>query len=125
MRNDECRSQMHSTHHSSFLLEHSTSSSHPIPLPERVGAGRFILVCKLFSLAFLLITVEGKLFVYHHRGLPNQQDYPQYYMAGQIVRHGAWESLYPIPTNDRFANPGAPENSAMRPRYAAIAQQYG
>jgi hypothetical protein len=45
-------------------------------------------------------------------------------MAGVVARAGAWEDLYPIPTNPNH-NPGDPADSRMRPRYAELANREG
>jgi hypothetical protein len=52
-------------------------------------------------------------------------DFPQFYMGGVIARAGAWEDLYPTPDPQSLNNPGMPEDSTMRPRYAALAAERG
>ncbi|CAN5480178.1 hypothetical protein BH09PLA1_BH09PLA1_01730 [soil metagenome] len=89
---------------------------------------RFNLACSIIGLAFLLLTQGVKWVQYDRRGLPQTQDFDQYYMGGVIARHGfsdrgVWRDLYPIPRNGM--NPGEPENSTLRPRYAELAAQYG
>ncbi|MBC8106378.1 MAG: DUF2029 domain-containing protein [Anaerolineae bacterium] len=83
----------------------------------------FNLICSIAGLAFLLLSQGVKWVQYDRQHLPQTQDFDQYYMGGVIARHGAWTDLYPIPRAGM--NPGEPENSTMRPRYAELARQYG
>lgn len=50
-------------------------------------------------------------------------DFPQFYMGGLMARLRAWDSLYPIPNPGSVNNPGMPDDSTMRPRYAAEAER--
>ena len=86
-------------------------------------AVRFNFICSVLGLAFLLLSQGAKWIQYDRRGVPQTQDFDQYYMGGVIARHGAWSDLYPIPRAGM--NPGEPENSTLRPRYAELARQYG
>lgn len=89
------------------------------------GITRWRKVCAILGLLFLLISQYAKLIYYDYRHLTTYQDFPQYYMGGLIARMGAWDALYPIPRPGAMANPGAPENSSMRPRYKQLAEQSG
>src|SRR5262245_15309599 len=86
---------------------------------------RFNLICSIVALLFLLGSQGFKWIQYERRGLPQTQDFDQYYMGGVIARHGAWADLYPIPKPGAETNPGEPENSDLRPGYAKLARQYG
>jgi hypothetical protein len=56
---------------------------------------------------------------------PNPLDFGQFYMGGVVARHGAWDALYPIPLPTAWKNPGEPNTSTMRPRYAELARERG
>jgi hypothetical protein len=92
---------------------------------EVAETARWRKSCAIFGLLFLLITQYAKLIYYDYHHLTTYQDFPQYYMGGLIARVGAWNALYPIPKPGAMSNPGAPENSTMRPRYAKLAEQSG
>jgi hypothetical protein len=81
--------------------------------------------CAVAGLAFLLLSQFGKLIYYDTRHVRDFKDFPQYFMAGLIARTGAWDSLYPIPRTGSETNPGAVENSTMRPRYEELARATG
>lgn len=53
------------------------------------------------------------------------QDFPQFYLAGKVARAGTWDDLYPIPLSASRNNPGAPDDSLMRPAYAQAAREAG
>src|SRR4051812_6888233 len=91
----------------------------------RSNVSRFNRRCGIIALAFLLLTIGGKIAWYEHRHLEQYQDYPQYYMAGLVARTGAWESLYPIPHEGSQINPGLAENSEMRPAYRELVISHG
>ena len=93
-------------------------------LPSDRKIFRFNLICAIVGLVGLNVLVLNKQFRFHRLGLPQAQDFPQYYMAAVMVLHGEWDSLYPIPTNP-LANPGSSLNSEMRPRYAELAAERG
>src|SRR3954467_4344993 len=70
---------------------------------------RFNRVCYAAALVWLLaVGAEVRLL------RPTLGDFPQFYMGGAVALSGAWEDLYPIPTNPRH-NPGEPADSRMRP----------
>ncbi|HEV2296091.1 MAG TPA: glycosyltransferase family 87 protein [Tepidisphaeraceae bacterium] len=56
---------------------------------------------------------------------PNPLDFGQFYMGGVVALHGAWEALYPIPLSRAWKNPGEPDTSMMRQRYAELAEARG
>ena len=90
-------------------------------------ASSFNRRCAVTGLMFLLLTAGGKTVWYAYRGLPQAEDYPQYYMGGLIARHGAWEAMYPVPKTsegdaDRW---GFAQSSEMRPRYRELASRAG
>jgi len=89
------------------------------------SSSRFPRLCAIIGLLFLLLSVNGKLFLDHRNNAVNPQDFPQYYMAGQIVAHGEWDSLYPIPIAPETANPGDQKHSRLREGYAKLARRYG
>jgi hypothetical protein len=86
---------------------------------------RFNRCCKVVALVFLLGAVQAKLIRQRAAGQSNPQDWPQYYMAALVAQAGAWDALYPIPTNDVMANPGEAPNSVLRPRAVKLAQEHG
>ncbi|MGA2441572.1 MAG: glycosyltransferase family 87 protein [Tepidisphaeraceae bacterium] len=52
-------------------------------------------------------------------------DFPQYYVAGLMVRLGHAGALYPLPNPQSPWNAGYPEGSSLKPQYSQIARQYG
>jgi hypothetical protein len=56
---------------------------------------------------------------------PRFGDFGQFYMAAVMARQQAWGDLYPIPNPKSPHNPGLPEDSEMRPRYAELAEISG
>jgi hypothetical protein len=88
-------------------------------------ADRFNRICRIIALLFLVTTIGAKTAWYEYRGLPQTQDYPQYYMGGLIARLGEWDSLYPIPNPHSVTNPGAVGNSELRPKYRQLANDTG
>ena len=81
---------------------------------------RFNRACAILALAFLTITIVGKLLWRW-----DNQDFPQYYMGGVMARLAEWDSLYPIPKPGGLRNPGFFEDSDLKPRYAQEADRRG
>jgi hypothetical protein len=109
---------------SNFGFRHSNLLGLEMIDPE-IAIARFNRNCAVIGLLFLLVTVGGKTAWYEHKGLPQSPDFPQYFMAGRIALAGAWDSLYPIPLATSRTNPGAPQDSDMRPRYAQLCAESG
>jgi hypothetical protein len=97
-------------------------SQRPFPLIplHRFNPVRFNRACAVLALAFLAVTIVGKL-LWHW----SNQDFPQYYMGGVMARLGEFDSLYPFPKPGGLRNPGFIEDSDMKPRYAAEAEKRG
>lgn len=81
----------------------------------------FNRLCCAAAFAWLVVAVpltfKVRPVMYH--------DFGQFYMGGVIARHGAWNSLYPIPLADSPYNPGLRDDSDMRPVYQAYAERTG
>ncbi len=90
-----------------------------------IDTPRFNRVCSVVGLTFLIVTIGAKTAWYAHRGRPQMQDFPQYYMGGTIALHGAWDSMYPIPIPGRAVNPGFTGDSLLRPGYRDLALRAG
>jgi hypothetical protein len=85
----------------------------------------FNRACAAFGLAFLVMTIGWKMVHYHRAGLPQFQDFPQYFMGAVVAREGAWDDLYPIPNPNAKTNPGFVENSDLRPGGRALSVREG
>src|SRR5688572_13529334 len=81
----------------------------------------FNRVCMTLAAMWLLVVVPLS---YRFRE-PRFHDFGQFYMAAVMARNQAWGDLYPIPNPDSPHNPGLPEDSQMRPRYAGLAEISG
>ena len=103
----------------------------PARLPEQIAAesqthftfttAQFNRVCGVLAALWLAVIVPISLSARSLGG----GDFAQFYMGGVMARLHAWDSLYPIPTPGSLNNPGMPEDSTMRPRYAAEAEARG
>jgi hypothetical protein len=92
---------------------------------ESIETRRFNRICSILALLFLIVTIGAKTAWYEHKGLPQWQDFPQYYMGGVVALHGAWDSMYPIPVPGRSVNPGFVGDSVLRPGYRDLTHRVG
>lgn len=79
---------------------------------------RFNRICSIVILLWTLLICGAFI------KRPSTQDFLQYRMGGVIARFGEFDSLYPIPNPKSVKNPGGPDDSFLRPRYAELAEQY-
>jgi hypothetical protein len=84
---------------------------------RQLDAKCFNRACAKAGLLFLLLGVGAKYVTYARRGLPQTQDFSQYYMGGMMALHGEWDSLYPIPRRGALTNAGTGDASDLRERY--------
>jgi hypothetical protein len=73
---------------------------------RQLDAKCFNRCCALAGLLFLLLGVGAKYVTYARRGLPQAQDFGQYYMGGLMALHGEWDALYPVPRQGALTNAG-------------------
>lgn len=92
--------------------EHTKLADH-----ERSSVRYFNRACAAAALLFLVATLGAKQYF-----RPSEQDFTQYYMGALLARHAAWDALYPDPIPGLTQNLGAPENSTLKPRAAALAE---
>jgi len=82
---------------------------------------RFNRCCSAAAFAWLVIVVpltfKFRPVRYHDAG--------QFYMGGVIARHGAWDSLYPLPRPGSPYNPGLAGDSDRRPTYQILSDAVG
>ena len=98
------------------LLRREESLVEPaISQPHIATAGQFNRWCYAATALWLVAIVPFSLRV----RTMGRGDFPQFYMGGVMARLHAWQDLYPTPKPGSVNNPGMPEDSIMRPRYAA------
>jgi hypothetical protein len=87
---------------------------------SQLDARTFNRGCAIGAFVYLLVSMTISLCT------PiSTEDFPQYYMAGLVARHAAWDVLYPIPDPQSLRNPGFVEDSFMKPHYAQMAKEVG
>jgi hypothetical protein len=79
-------------------------------IKSKIAPRQFSRGCLLISALTLIFVYPGMLWFFPNK-LPNVMkpslhiDFYQYYAGGLVVRHGIWDSLYPIPKPDIYDKP--------------------